>query len=322
MKALNDLIPKYRELHQEHKDGEDAIISQTQADRDFKIEEDRIKASIMSVAGEMKEKEKATVSLAEQMINAELRIKNYNRQLSEMDRLLKLLPSVKDIDVNVRVSGLNSLAQIGSVVGSSTGQSYTTNVSGLSPGMQSWWDDVLASDPGLVLGSYAKGTDYVPKTGLYELHQGEAVIPANINDVMGKVSQAGDGSWWVGGQQIVIGPDGLFHNALGYNKVVQGNLSTLPWDTGSRLTQAQLMAGKSYSELQGSSLYNPSYRKNSTAPAVVAAKSSNKGSGTTTLNNTITITIENRETTAATIATLARQLAPKLDELNRRKRAA
>jgi hypothetical protein len=29
--------------------------------------------------------------------------------------------------------------------------------------------------------SYAIGTDYVPRTGLYQLHQGEAVIPAKYN---------------------------------------------------------------------------------------------------------------------------------------------
>ena len=31
------------------------------------------------------------------------------------------------------------------------------------------------------LGSYAKGTDRVPKTGVYKLHEGEAVIPAKEN---------------------------------------------------------------------------------------------------------------------------------------------
>ena len=34
---------------------------------------------------------------------------------------------------------------------------------------------------GGVLGSYAQGTDYVPRTGLYGLHRGEAVVPASEN---------------------------------------------------------------------------------------------------------------------------------------------
>ena len=34
---------------------------------------------------------------------------------------------------------------------------------------------------GDVLGSYEKGTDYVPRTGLYELHRGERVIPEKYN---------------------------------------------------------------------------------------------------------------------------------------------
>lgn len=32
-----------------------------------------------------------------------------------------------------------------------------------------------------VIGSYASGTDYVPKTGLYKLHQGEKVVPSGQN---------------------------------------------------------------------------------------------------------------------------------------------
>lgn len=40
--------------------------------------------------------------------------------------------------------------------------------------------------PGGSLGSYAKGTDYVPRTGLYMLHQGEAVITSGENSKSGK----------------------------------------------------------------------------------------------------------------------------------------
>lgn len=36
--------------------------------------------------------------------------------------------------------------------------------------------------PDVPLGGYASGTNYVPKTGLYQLHRGEAVIPASQNN--------------------------------------------------------------------------------------------------------------------------------------------
>lgn len=39
------------------------------------------------------------------------------------------------------------------------------------------------------LGSFETGTDYVPKTGLYQLHQGEAVIPKNQNGGAMSVTQ-------------------------------------------------------------------------------------------------------------------------------------
>lgn len=38
-----------------------------------------------------------------------------------------------------------------------------------------------ASQEGTVLDAYRRGTDYVPRTGIYQLHQGEAVIPAEQN---------------------------------------------------------------------------------------------------------------------------------------------
>ena len=39
------------------------------------------------------------------------------------------------------------------------------------------------------LGNYKKGTNYVPKTGNYKLHEGEAVIPKEDNDVAGALGE-------------------------------------------------------------------------------------------------------------------------------------
>jgi len=40
----------------------------------------------------------------------------------------------------------------------------------------------ISTEPGVFLGSMATGTNYVPETGPYLLHQGEAVIPAGQNN--------------------------------------------------------------------------------------------------------------------------------------------
>jgi len=54
-------------------------------------------------------------------------------------------------------------------------QEYQNILSGMSGG------GTAGSTVGSGWGSYQLGTPYVPQTGLYQLHQGEAVIPANQN---------------------------------------------------------------------------------------------------------------------------------------------
>lgn len=176
VKGLNDLVDRYRALYTEYKDGEDTIISQIEADRDYQIAEDRIRESIMGVAEEMKAKEAATVSLAQQMIDAEKRIKDYNSQLTEMDRLLKLLPDVKEVSVNLKVNGMNDLASV------TKGMGYTSYGDYYTMGGSTYWADGTLADSGMsYVGAYATGTPYVPKTGLALVHQGEAIIPASQN---------------------------------------------------------------------------------------------------------------------------------------------
>jgi hypothetical protein len=53
----------------------------------------------------------------------------------------------------------------------------------------------LFNNPFYPQGSYANGTDYVPRTGIYQLHKGEAVIPADDNKRMNIVVNVGT---WLG----------------------------------------------------------------------------------------------------------------------------
>ncbi len=53
------------------------------------------------------------------------------------------------------------------------------------------------------LGSYATGTDYVPKTGLYKLHEGEAVVPASQNTGVSSSITNNSSSWTHSGNVIL-----------------------------------------------------------------------------------------------------------------------
>jgi len=77
--------------------------------------------------------------------------------------------------------------------GSSSGSGGGVEVPSVAPGtpyskpydaIQKIQDDMRNR----ILGSYASGTDYVPQTGLYQLHRGEKVVPANENINSGNVT--------------------------------------------------------------------------------------------------------------------------------------
>jgi hypothetical protein len=106
-----------------------------------------------------------------------------------------------------------------------SGQDRTGGISRLSPYFENYADEgyqgepMSVSSPSFDVGDYApidsfqSGTPYVPKTGLYELHQGEKVIPPNgsrqksLNNTL-----AGGGG---GGGNVVINLGGVSINAGG-----------------------------------------------------------------------------------------------------------
>jgi hypothetical protein len=71
-------------------------------------------------------------------------------------------------------TGLSLLGIFGGVAAS--GSPGSTSISPAGQAAGSWGGGMPSSIPG-----YAEGTDYVPYTGLYRLHQGEAVVPRENN---------------------------------------------------------------------------------------------------------------------------------------------
>ena len=173
---LNNLIGKYREKYKEVKVGTDVIISQQEADRDFAAAEERVREKIEGTAAGMEKKEEAAVSLAQEMINLDTRTNGLNQRITELDRLINALPETKTIDIKLNIQGMDNLPKVAAAMGYQNYGDYYTQ------GGSTYWSDGTLADSGTsFVGSYASGTNYVPKTGLALVHQGEAIVPAAQN---------------------------------------------------------------------------------------------------------------------------------------------
>lgn len=188
VKGLDDLIVKYRSVFQEIKDGETVIYSQSEADRDFRVAEDRLMESISRVADEMKTKEEATVDLAEKINIAEQRVKGWNAELKTLDLLLKGLPQVVNVDVNMRLNGMQDVNRAFGY--QNFGDYYTM-------GGNTYWSDGSLAESGtsVAMPPLATGTNYVRKEGPYYLHRGEAVVPEKYNPAAGGSGSGGSVSF-------------------------------------------------------------------------------------------------------------------------------
>ncbi|KFO68559.1 hypothetical protein ER57_03190 [Smithella sp. SCADC] len=79
--------------------------------------------------------------------------------------------------IMARMEALHALAAQPINIGGGSSSGYSS----LSAGSDGFTDIPFTLGSG-VIDSYASGTDYVPRTGNYQLHQGEAVIPAAQNN--------------------------------------------------------------------------------------------------------------------------------------------
>lgn len=144
------------------------------------VEQERIRLQEKITSGAQAEQ-----SALETMWNAaQSKVEAYKQKVVELDNLLKSL--TRDITLNLQVNGLDQLAAIQGVVGG--GVTYTGDTPFVDP-----------STP--ILGSNAVGTSYVSRTGLYQLHRGEAV---STRTEVAAASQSNSSSVTVGDINITL----------------------------------------------------------------------------------------------------------------------
>jgi tape measure domain-containing protein len=117
------------------------------------VEQERIRLQEKIVSGAQAEQS----ALESMWTAAQSKVEAYKQKVVELDNLLKSL--TQDITINLQVKGLDQLAAIQGVSGGVTFTGDTPFV------------DISAP----IMGSNAVGTSYVSRTGLYQLHRGEAV---------------------------------------------------------------------------------------------------------------------------------------------------
>lgn len=168
IKAVQGVIAKFKELPTEIKDGDDVLISSLDI-------YDKITVRVGELQTAIEAEKQAQINsvtawksaLDTAMADASVKITEYQNQIIDLSKqMTSLTLQVKDSQAMTAISGIKSLlASIPSVVTTTVQVNYA-GYSASAP----------AVGPPQADGSYASGTSYVPKTGTYQLHQGEQVL--------------------------------------------------------------------------------------------------------------------------------------------------
>jgi hypothetical protein len=176
--ALKKAIEMLKEVPKEVVVGNDILVSQQQAFENYKSRaEEWQKEAEAAKRDQLDAAQTAAKTLAQEMTRAETAMATLEQKIVDLDgRIISLSRSVTltlDDQVTAGVENIRrALSSLGSGVNVSGGASYVNVI----PGAVS-----LGSPSPFALDSYDKGTSYVPKTGLYQLHQGERVVTAADN---------------------------------------------------------------------------------------------------------------------------------------------
>lgn len=164
IRMLQGVQQAWANLASEVKDGDQVLISQAEASAAALA---RIKAigSEMEAekASQVGQAEAAITSLQQAMTAASGMVSEYQQRLADLDARIAALTRTFSLSMQDEASPV--ITQVKSALDSI--QDKTVTITAV-------YRDVYA-DSSAPLGSYAVGTSYVPRTGLYQLHQGEQV---------------------------------------------------------------------------------------------------------------------------------------------------
>lgn len=189
-----ELIKKYAALTDEVKVGSDVIVTQAEVIEESQAAMDRLREATETAYRDkisLIEQEKSTLETAHRA--AMERVEQYERKVKDLDTMLRNLNG-QTVTVNFEATGIEQLYRLEALTKGTTRQAGYSEQSPyfkdygdyyIYNGQTYWADGTLAdsgtsyADPNAPFGSYsysyAVGTRFVPRTGLYQLHQGEEV---------------------------------------------------------------------------------------------------------------------------------------------------
>uniref|UniRef100_A0A831XDN0 Uncharacterized protein n=1 Tax=Geobacter metallireducens TaxID=28232 RepID=A0A831XDN0_GEOME len=164
IRMLQGVQQAWANLTSEVKDGDQIFISQAEASA-FALTKIKAIGSEMEAekAAQIGRAGAAVASLQQAMTAADGMISEYQQRLAELDARIAALTRTFSLSMKDEASPV--IAQAKSALDSI--QDKTVTITAV-------YRNVYADSPA-ALGSYAVGTSYVPRTGLYQLHQGEQV---------------------------------------------------------------------------------------------------------------------------------------------------
>jgi hypothetical protein len=185
LKAYDDLIRKSADQLAAVKSGSVENISLEQAEYNHRAQREALEQRIIGLGDrQLKTMENSAVTAAQESDAWQRRIQATEDRVRMLDQMLQNLPKVKQIDINLRINGIDDLQQISGVIGGAQATAAAQHFGDYyTMGGKTFWNDGTLAENGTstALPQYANGTDYVPRTGPAIVHQGEKIIPAGQN---------------------------------------------------------------------------------------------------------------------------------------------